>query len=351
MAVAGIGRMGMIHALHVHELERDTGTCELAAIATLDKARADQFLSEIGRKVPVFASVDELAKAGVCDATVVVTPTNCHREHATRLIKTGQRILLEKPLTGTLEGDREFAAELDAQYPNAVMLAFQRRFDEAMQYAKQLLDGGMIGRVIKVYSALEDSGPAPDGFKSPGILPDMSIHNVDEVLWLTGRVPTEALSIGSRIYSHKLTKCEEDFDDGLLCMWFGDDLMAQVQVTRNHVSGYRVETIIYGDAGQVHVGRFEGKPFEARVEAYGKRGQAEPLAMKTFRARDYAMPLPEFVDRFGAAYKAELQTFIECCAQNKPFPVTHRDGLQAQEVIAAGMRNVCGRNNAARVGA
>jgi predicted dehydrogenase len=60
------------------------------------------------------------------------------------------------------------------------------------------MDSGAIGRVFKIYSALEDSNPAPNGYKSGGILPDMSVHNVDEILWLTGRTPRAALAIGSR---------------------------------------------------------------------------------------------------------------------------------------------------------
>lgn len=343
--------MGVVHALHVHELARDTNACELVAVADLDVNRAKSFLADVGRDVPIFPSVDELAKANVCDAAVIVTPTDSHREHAAKLIAAGHRVMLEKPLTGTLEGDREFAAELDAKYPDALMLAFQRRFDEPLMYAKQLVDSGLIGRVFKVFSALEDSNPAPNGYVSGGILPDMSVHNVDEILWLTGRIPTRALSIGSRVYSHKLTTCQEDFDDALLYMWFGEDLLAQVQVTRNHVSGYRVETILFGDQGQVHVGHFDGKPFEVTVEAYGKRGRSEPLAKKSFTARDYGKPLPEFVDRFGAAYKLELATFIQCCTENKPFPSTHRDGLRAQEVISAGMTAVIRMDQAAVVGA
>ncbi len=339
VAVAGLGRMGTVHALHVHELARDTGQCELAALADIDIERARRFDAAIGCQVPVFASLEELAKAGVCDAVVIVTPTDDHREHAARMIAAGHRVLLEKPLTGTLEADREFAAELDRDHPHALMLAFQRRFDEPLRYAKQLMESGAIGRVFKIYSALEDSNPAPNGYKSGGILADMSVHNVDEILWLTGRTPSKALTIGARIYSHALTTCVEDFDDALLYLWFDSDLVAQIQVSRNHVSGYRVETVIFGEEGQIHVGRFDQKPFEIVVEAYGRRGSERPLAYQTFSMRNYRRPLPEFVDRFGAAYKAELAAFIDCCRTGAPFPVTHRDGLRAQEVISAGMHN------------
>jgi myo-inositol 2-dehydrogenase/D-chiro-inositol 1-dehydrogenase len=337
VAVAGVGRMGVIHALHVHELAKETGQCALAALVDADVTRAGRFAAEAGVDVPIFATVEELARAAVCQATVIVTPTDSHRAHAATLLAAGHRVLLEKPLTGTLEGDREFSAELDRRYPQGLMLAFQRRFDAPLQFGKELMDSGAIGRVFKIYSALEDSNPAPDGYRSGGILPDMSVHNVDEILWLTGQMPVSALAIGSRIYSHRLTTCQEDYDDALLFLRFAGELVAQVQVTRNHVSGYRVETILFGEEGQIHIGRFEQKPFDVVVEAYGRRGRKDPLAHRIFSMRDYGRPLPEFIDRFGPAYKAEVAAFVGCCRAGAPFPTSHRDGLRAQEVISAGM--------------
>jgi len=342
--------MGVIHALHVHELAKETGSCALAAIVDADIGRARRAAAGIGAEVPVFSSIPDLLAWGAAQASVIATPTDKHREHARQLIAGGQRVLLEKPLTGTLEGDREFCAELDRDHPQSLMLAFQKRFDAPLAYAKELMDGGLIGRVFKIYSALEDSSPAPDGFKSGGILPDMSVHNVDEILWLTGRMPRAALTIGSRIYSHRLTTCEEDFDDALLYLWFEGEMAAQLQVSRNHVSGYRVETILFGEQGQIHVGRFDQRLFEITVEAYGRRGRNEPLAYRTFAMRDYQRPLAEFIDRFGSAYQAEVATFVACVAANQPFPITHRDGLRAQEVISAGMRAVITPGQAAAVG-
>ena len=348
LAVAGLGRMGAIHALHVHELARE-GACSLAALADADPDRARRFAAAAGLDVPVFSSIEDLAASGAAQATVIVTPTETHRAAAATLIRAGQRVLLEKPLTGVLEADREFAAELDRDYPNALMLAFQRRFDAPLQYAKQLLDSGAIGRVFKIYSALEDSSPAPNGYKSGGILPDMSVHNVDEILWLTGQMPVSAAVIGSRIYSHAHTTAVEDFDDALLYLWFPGQLVAQVQVSRNHVSGYRVESIIFGEEGQIHIGHFDQRLFDITVEAYGRRGAKEPLAKRTFPMRHYGKPLAEFIDRFGPAYKAEVAAFIHCCATGAPFPTTHRDGLKAQEVISAGMRGIIAREQAAPV--
>ena len=340
IAIAGLGRMGWVHARNIVEIAEETGACELVALVDADRSRIEKFAAEHAPKAKLFSSVRELADADVCRATFVVTPTEKHREHATILIRAGHRVLLEKPLTGTLDGDREFAAELDRDYPSSLMLAFQRRFDAALAHARELMQSGLIGRVFKMYSALEDSNPAPNGYQSDGILPDMSIHNVDEILWLTGKMPVAALAIGSRIYSHRLTTCREDFDDALLYMWFADELVAQVQVSRNHVSGYRVETVIYGEKGQIQIGRFAQKPEEIVVTAYGPRFTSQPLATRVFPGGVDLPEAPEFVARFKPAYKSEVAQFIECCRNQSAFPVSHRDGVRAQEVIAAGMRKM-----------
>jgi predicted dehydrogenase len=337
VGVVGLGRMGMIHALHAHELAHESDLCRLTCVSTTDSQAAAAFLSLTGASMPVFDNIDGLAKSGLCDVTIIATNTPLHREHALMMIHLGQRVFLEKPLTGTLQGDRDFAEVLEREHPHALMLGFQRRFDAPTLYAKQLIDGGAIGRIYKIYCALEDSVPAPNGFSSPGILPDMAVHNVDEIVWLSGQKPKLALAIGSRIFSHRLTTCQEDFDDALMLLDFGDELIGQIQVSRNHVSGYRGETVIYGERGMIRIGSFNQKLLEVTVEAYGTRDATQPIALKTFAMRRYGQPLPEFIDRYGAAYKEELRVFLECCRSGATFPITHRDGLRAQEIVAAAM--------------
>ncbi len=350
IGIVGIGRMGWVHASHLLELERHEGSCRLGAVVDRDSARLKRFVDDFGFAGATFDSLERYVAADLCRATVVVTPTEHHRTHAMTLAGAGHRVLLEKPLTGTLEGDLACSAELDRHYPHALMLAFQRRFDAALGYGRDLMQQGAIGRVFKVYSALEDSGPPPDGYQSDGILPDMSVHNVDEILWLVGRMPDRALAVASVLHNKHVAQCQEDFDDAMLYLWFGEEILGQVQVSRNHVSGYRVETAIYGDHGQIQIGRFFQRPREVMVEVFGCRGRSEPIAQKVFSGGAGGDRAPEFVDRFGAAYRAEVAAFVDCCTTNRDFPTNHRDGLRAQQIIAAGMRAVKTRDEAADVG-
>jgi myo-inositol 2-dehydrogenase/D-chiro-inositol 1-dehydrogenase len=345
LAVVGIGRIGALHALHARELADESGELELVALVDTDVERARAAARELGGDLQVFASVEELAGAGVTNATVISTPTDRHRGHAEALIDAGHRVLLEKPMTQSLAEDREFVAWLGEKAPHALMLAFQRRFDPALCHAKQLLEQGVIGRPFKLVSILEDSRPLPDAYVSSGLLHDMSVHNVDETLWILGRSPEKSLAVANRLFSHRLTTAEEDFDDGLLYLWFGEELAAQIQVSRNHVAGYRVETWVYGEEGSLHVGRFEQNPAEVAVEVYGAEG---PLERRVFAQRGYGRPLPEFAGRFGNAYRAELAEFVARCRTGEPFSVDQHDGFRATEVIDAAVQHLITRE---RVGA
>ncbi len=95
--------------------------------------------------------------------------------------------------------------------------------------------------------------------------------------------------------------------------------------------------MIYGEKGLIHIGCFKQNPLQVMVEAYGTREAKEPLTIKNFEMRRYDQPLPEFIDRFGAAYKEELRVFLECCRSGSTFPINHLDGLRAQEIVAGAM--------------
>lgn len=337
LAVVGVGRIGVVHLMHAREVGEVTAVVD----ANLDRARA------VAVDARAFATVDELVASGVANAAVISTPTENHAEQATKLIEGGYRVLLEKPMTKALATDKEFAAWLDAKHPNALMLAFQRRFDAPLQHMKKLLQDGAIGRPFKITSILEDSGPAPVGYKSGGLLQDMSVHNVDEILWLTGKIPAAAASGRTKLYSHRLRESEDGADDGFIWLWFDHELLGHIQVSRNHVSGYRIETWIFGEEGQIHMGRFEQNRREVVVETYGR---TKPVERRVFTMPEYDASVPEFVPRFGPAYLEELRVFAECCETGAPFPVTHRDGIRAMEVIEAALSVNWSREQAAPIG-
>jgi len=187
---------------------------------------------------------------------------------------------------------------------------------------------------FKIISILEDSAPPPAGYVSPGILIDMAIHNADEVLWLMGKEPIRVTATGSNLYSKKLSSIEEDFDDARVEIEFEDDSLGMINVSRNHVAGYHIETTVFGSEGRISLGHFDNDTSLAKVIVLGKNGKL--LNEKYFDIEKPNENVPEFISRFMDAYKNELNYFARQCLDNKPFNVTQVDGYKAMQIVFAG---------------
>ena len=340
MAVVGVGRIGVFHARHVQELARETGRCELVAIADAYADTAVRVAAELQAdqegEIRAFDDVFDLAAANLIDAAFVASRTEDHERDARALIDAGCRVLLEKPLTDSLASARAFVADLnrDATRKNALMLAFMRRFDPPLLKVKELIDQNAIGDIFKIVSVLEDPIPPPEGYNSAGLLSDMAVHNCDEILWLLGgRMPEYVAAFGANLYNSTISTVREDYDDAFLQMWFPGRLIGQVAVSRNHVAGYRNATWVYGDRGVIHVGHFRENPLAVELEAYGRNGI---IHKETIALRDYGADVPVFITRFGEAYKNELADFIAHCIADTRFGVTHEDGYKAMKIAMIG---------------
>ena len=353
VGIVGAGRIGVFHAQHVQEIAAERHDCALSAVIDAHEDTAERVAARLqeGQSQPVraFRRIEKALDAGSVEGEIVASRTGDHEAHTRTLVDAGCRVLLEKPLASSLENASALAGHL-AALPGgdrAVMQASQRRFDEPLRRAKALIDEGAVGQPFKVVSVLEDPDPPPEGYQSPGLLADMSVHNVDEVVWLLGQRPDRTTATASRLYNTAIASVKEDFDDALVSLWFPGGAAAQVLVSRNHVAGYRNETWVYGDRGVVHVGGFQEDPLRVDVEALA-RGRV--IARETFRMRSYdASAVPVFVERFGPAYRAEMVHFLDCVSRDEPFAVTHLDGLEALRIVEAAARSVRTRDGAGRV--
>lgn len=344
MAIVGVGRIGVFHARHVQELARETGQCELVAVADTYADTAVRVVAELQAdqevEIRAFKNVFDLAAANLIDAAFIASRTEDHERDARTLIDAGCRVLLEKPLTDSLASARAFIADLnrDATRKNALMLAFMRRYDPPLLKVKALIDQNAIGKIFKIVSVLEDPIPPPEGYNSAGLLSDMAVHNCDEILWLLGcPMPEYVAAFGSNLYNSTISTVPEDYDDAFLQMWFPGHLIGQVSVSRNHVAGYRNATWVYGDQGVIHVGHFRENPLAVTVEAYGRNGI---IHEETIALRDYGPDVPVFITRFGESYKNELADFIACCIADTPFSVTQEDGYKAMKIAMSGGESI-----------
>lgn len=330
LAVIAVGRMGRLHAQNAAKHP----DVDLVAIVDTNRDVAQKTSEELD--IPYhYASIEELIKSGKAQAFIVSSPTDLHISQTIALLDAGQGhcVMLEKPLSDSLESSQELMDYL-GDSNDRLMHAMVRRFDPAYLYVKQMIDDETIGKVFKIDSVLEDSAYPPPGYVSPGILIDMAIHNVDEVCWLIGQEPKKVASTGSKLYARNMSEIEEEFDDARLEIEFDDGSLGKINVSRNHVSGYRVETTVFGTEGRICLGHFDGDSSLVKVVTIGRGEQI--LGTKQFYLKKPEEGVPEFIFRFLDAYENELDYFVQQCLSRQGFNVTQKDGYRAMQIVFAG---------------
>ena len=186
VALIGAGGIGRTHA---DRLLRHAD-CTLAAIADPTPAGRD-FAASLD--VPWFAQPEALLDAIRPGAAIVATPNATHAAIGLACIARGVPLLMEKPITDTLDdGERLCAAAEAANVP--LLVGHQRRHSRRVRTAKAWVAAGRIGRPLAVHAMA--TWLKPDDYftiawrREPGGGPVLInlIHDIDILRHLIGEV-------------------------------------------------------------------------------------------------------------------------------------------------------------------
>jgi predicted dehydrogenase len=145
LSTAEIGRQQVIPAIQRSEFGMVT------AIASRDLARARAVAEGLGIEKPYGAYQQLLSDRNV-DAIYIPLPNHLHVRWAIRALEMGKHVLCEKPI-GLSVAEAEHLAGVAATKPKLkVMEAFMYRFHPQWQTARQLVQGGRIGRLRTIHS-------------------------------------------------------------------------------------------------------------------------------------------------------------------------------------------------------
>ena len=96
-----------------------------------------------------FESAQEMLEKVDLDAVSVCTYNSTHAECAIAALKAGCHVLLEKPMTVTLEDAQELR-RVEKATGKILTIGFQPRYDERMQRIKEVVQSGKLGQVYYV---------------------------------------------------------------------------------------------------------------------------------------------------------------------------------------------------------
>lgn len=313
IGVIGTGRIGTIHARTLSR-HRDVGSLILT---DADAPRAQDLAHRLGETAA--PGVEEIFRWGV-DAVVITTATSAHAELIGRAARSGLPVFCEKPIALDLPGTLSAIAEVEAA-GTVLQMGFQRRFDTGYGGAREAVRSGRLGRLHTVRALTSDQTPPPAAWLplSGGLYRDTLIHDFDVLRWVTGREVVDVYAAGSDA-GPAMFREAGDVDTGAALLTLDDSTLATVTGARLNGAGYDVRMELAGELDQIVVGLDDRTPI-ASTEPTGP-----PAADR---------PWTGFLERFGPAYEAELNAFVEVVRGERPNPCDGREALQALRVAEA----------------
>jgi predicted dehydrogenase len=196
-AVIGVGSIGQNHA----RVYREMDGVQLVGVADASAGTA----AKIGNRlnVPHYTDVNKLLEEQKPDLVSVSVPTSLHYSVGMDMIERGLNIMMEKPITSTLEQAEELC---DAAKKKGVILAVGQieRFNPAVMELRRRLREGMLGKVYQIHT--QRLSPYPSRIQDAGVVIDLASHDIDLMRYLTGDDIT-------RVYGETLQSINSDRED------------------------------------------------------------------------------------------------------------------------------------------
>ncbi|HBH62831.1 MAG TPA: hypothetical protein DDX85_14060 [Nitrospiraceae bacterium] len=290
VGVIGVGSIGVHHARIYSGLE----DVHLAGIVDADTARAQEIASRY--HCNVFSSYQELIRA--VDAVSIAVPTTLHFNIAMECLKNGRNILVEKPVTTTLDEADKLIEEADRRN-----LTFQvghlERFNAGVS---------MISAMVSKPKFIESQRLSP--FLGRGIdvdvTLDLMIHDIDIILSLVNSEIADIRATGARVLT-------ENIDIAHAWIEFENGCIAEAVSSRIADEKKRELKVFQHNA-------YLNLDYQKQeVSCYIKQnGNVE----KETKKPEVKEPLKE-----------QLISFIECIKNSSPPLVSGREGKEALKVV------------------
>lgn len=313
IGILGLGRIGAFHAETLSGLDAVESLVLTDPFAEAAKSAADRFGGE------VVDSPEALLAAGV-DGIVVAAATDAHPGLILAGVEAGIPVFCEKPVAKHMsEGVEVLRTVAGSEVP--IQIGYNRRFDTGFVNARAAVQSGELGKLHTVRSTTLDPAPPPAAYvaASGGIFRDCSVHDFDIIRWVTGREVVEVYAVGGNRGADYIKEADDADTTGAI-LTLDDGTIAVVSNSRHNARGYDVRMEIHGFQDSIAVGLEDKLPLRS----------VEPGV--TFPA---GTPHDFFMDRFTAAYRAELTAFTEVVAGTRPSPCTIADALEAGWIAEA----------------
>lgn len=318
----GLGHNGQAH-LGTH---RKAGRSEVAAVCDANPALLEKVSREFGID-RTYRSAEELCSQPDIDAVSIHTGDPFHKEPFLAAVRHGKHVLIEKPVTNTLEDLEEMVAAARAADPHLKLaVGYILRFNPVFEAIHALCRSGRLGDIYYlegdyIHNLLYQANQTDTATGVNWYLDDEKpivgggSHPLDLLRWFTGANVVEASGYSAR----KAFPAMHEDDCQVALLHFDTGAIAKVAA----LYGPRCEMAVF---------------YNLRV--YGTLGTVERDTVAISRAADEVHPAfePVMGERVaGHPFEPEILDWLEAIETNRPPRCDFFDGANstAATLVAA----------------
>lgn len=306
VGVIGAGALGYHHV----RLLRQMPEFRLSGFVESRPERAAQVSNELD--VPAYSDIETLLDD--VDAVTVVVPTPHHFAVARKALERGKHVLIEKPITATVEEADELL-DVAARTGAVIQTGHVERFNRAIRAALPYVEHPRF---------IESDRLAPFNVRGSdvAVVLDLMIHDIDLILTLVNSVAGHIAAVGIPVLTQTvdIANARITFDSG-----------AVANITASRISRERVRKVrIFQPSGylSLDLGAGNGEFFRLK----------KPADLHALVASGGTPELTDFVERIaleapeGEPLKLEFESFAAALAGESPLVVSGADGRRALAV-------------------
>ena len=311
--IIGVGMMGRTHLSNLIKNQN----AEVIAVCARTKSKVDAIQKEFD--IPyAYTDINEMMSNTEIDAVVVASGADAHKEACLAACTAGKHVFCEKPLAKTIDDCIEIEMAASMNSDKFFTVGFMRRFDPSYSEAKQKIKQGQIGKPILFKGISLDPASVLEahleGVKKGIYVPwfiEMGSHDTDLARWFLEGDPEESFATGGAYVCSELADYN-DYDNGFSLTKFNNGTTAYIQVGRTATCSH-VESEIVGTKGTIRVNSVPRKNY---LSAFTNEGYVEECQ-------------ESFIKRWGDAFEAEINDFVECIKTGRKPEITAHDGTMS----------------------
>lgn len=276
---------------------------------------------------------DQVLENPRIDAVIIATPASSHFALASKALKTGKHILIEKPITTSVDEAQDLI-KLNKKIKKIVMAGHTFEYNPTVLKMKEIIRDDSFGKVYYIYSTRVNLGQIRGDVNA---LWNLAPHDVSILNFLLGTHPLEVMASGACFL-------QKGIDDVVfVILRYPNNVLAKIHVSWLDPAKERKMIVV----GSKRMLVFDDLDNEMPLKIYDKRADTGEVAKGL--STEYKIKLHS-----GDIYAPQIESkeplleelihFFECIEKNKQ-PATDLDnGLNVVRVLEAAQESLRGNS-------